>query len=194
MTERAPLRSVFVPGIRNFVSALSGNDSVIPADRQQDKPDYPYVDFRFVLNGKHPIETIQPVDQERNTVPNNSDPSFDHDVEVVKTQRYLMTVSQRVKTAPAGSASEIALDVQRYWEGKFNDDIRADGSFPTTHFRQVEGVESSFQPLEGTRTAEKQYTIDAQLVIPLELKKIIETIESVEVASDSELLPGETFG
>jgi len=180
--EQQKLREVFVPGIIDYVPELS-QGRVIMANRRGDRPEYPYMSFSFDYNGLAPWETLQRTVFNNYTV-DSEEVEWDKDYVVDWTADVMLTVSCDIVDKTSGNASMIAMKVESYWRYLFNKQILekyhgGDEGYDRIWFRQVQTNAVGFDIPNGQATREARYTVDAQVVVPLEYEEQIETIERV---------------
>lgn len=185
-TDRKSFREAFAPDLLNFEPRLT---AVIKKFQGGDKPAYPFGAVSFENNGVAPYETNQRYPEEYVAVDNDSDPSFDKDVERRYKTDFLFTVSIDVVGEDSDPVSEIAQAVEAYARLKMNDDLEADDLDMVV--RQVNDVGANNDFIEGM--SEIRHTVDVQVLTDLTDTITLNTIETLEFDGNSDLFPGETI-
>lgn len=186
MTDRNPLRDVFITGILNYEPRLNG---VILGGTGQEEPEYPFASFTIQNNGVAPWETRQRTRNGLTPVENTSDPEFDDDIEIDYETDYLITIAFLIKGDPVDPLSGISQQVEGYFYHRFNDD--ADDNGLDFALEEINATGRVQEQLEGMQPV--KYSVDVQLVTSLEDEKTVATIEELEFDSNSDVAGGESI-
>lgn len=188
MGQRPTLQTAFVTGLENHLSSFGVE--VIRGNQQADKPSKPYISFQFIPGGLHPIELPNTLWDVRDKP--ISDPKWNFNVEIDRTQLKLLTVQHSIKAGQDGAGGRIADQMEIYWRYKFRDDADAQ-NLTSTYIRGIEPTNAEFPEAEGSVIREEINVVDVELVTKLEYIKEVETIEQVDTSNTSSTLPGESF-
>lgn len=184
MSDRTALRTTLKTGLLAFEGRFT---DLIKKFQGGELPAYPFVGVSFSNNGIAPYEPAQRYPTQ-DTVVDSSDPAFDSNIERSFQTDFFFTLSLDAVGEGSDPVSELAQSMEAYCRFLLTEHLADDGLDMVV--REITDAGPQGQFIQGQ--VERRHTVDVRILSDLSSTITLDTIESLEFDSGSDLFAGET--